>query len=70
MKFEQMFRDDFIRHLMDHDFKSKSEALDVWNIHGEEYIEDMYQYMSNSIWHYKIKFDNDNGEPTFHKEVA
>ena len=68
--FEDMFEADFIRHLMEHDFKTKGEAQDVWNSCSEEYIEEMYQAMSDSIWHYTSAFENDKGEESFTKEVA
>ena len=68
--FENMFKEDFIRHIVDHNNKSKAEAEDIWNKYGEEYIENMYQYMSDSIWHYKNAFDNDNCEVSFTNEVA
>lgn len=31
MTFEKMFEMGFIRHLQDHDKKSKAEAEDIWN---------------------------------------
>ena len=68
--FEDMFRDDFIRHLQDHDNKSLAEATDVWNSCSEEYIEEIYQQMSDSIWHYTSAFENDKSVESFTKEAS
>ena len=70
MSFEEMFKSDFIRHLQDHDNKSSAEAEDIWNMYGEEYIENMYQFMSDSIWHYRNEFAEDNSEDNSYKEIA
>jgi len=66
MKFEEMFEKDFIRHLINHDNKPLAEARDILDSCSEEYIEDIYQCMSDSIWHYKSIFEKE----TLHKEVA
>ena len=49
MKFEKMFKKDFIAHIIMHNDLSEKKAKKIWKKYGKDYIENMYQIMSDDI---------------------
>jgi len=57
-KVEDFFKSDFIRHLEDFEDKSNEESIEIWNKFGEEYIEEVFQFMTDTIYKYKELQEN------------
>ena len=58
-KVEDFFKSDFIRHLEDFEDKSNEESIEIWNKFGERYIEEVFQFMTDTIYKYKELQENE-----------
>ena len=46
---DSLMQDDFIRTLMDDRELSHKQAVKLWNKHGEEYMETIFEHMDDEI---------------------
>ena len=47
---------DFKRHLIEHENMSGSEVITMWDNVGEDYLEEVYQAMSDNIVHFVNRY--------------
>lgn len=45
----EQLEQDFIEALTEHSGYSPDQAIDAWNKHGEQYLDDIFEQISNSI---------------------
>jgi len=53
---------DFIESMVSYEECSEATAKDMWNMHGEEYLADVFDDMSNRMTEISHQFNADNGE--------